>query len=138
MNGIGVQLLNGTVCTRVHEHYPGNSTFQFGPVALAVDCLWRVIADGKVALTSRDHGQRFGLPEPVDASAAALSLLQGRRVVEVRLAESSADLVLELDGGRRLEVLTDSSGFEPWNLHAPGVHLVALGGGGVANFSPEA
>jgi uncharacterized protein DUF6188 len=134
----GVALLNGTVCTRVYEHYPGHFTFQFGAVTLAVDCLWRVIADGKITLTSRDHGQRFGLPAPVDAPAAALALLQGRQVVEVRLDESSADLVLGFEGGRRLEILPDSSGYEPWSLHAPGVHLVALGGGGVANFSPEA
>ncbi len=56
-------------------------------------------------------------------------------MIGVRLAESSADLALEFEGGQRLEILTDSSGYEPWNLH---VHLVALGGGGVANFSPEA
>jgi|SRR6266850_2330930 len=132
---MGVEWLNGKVCTRVYEHYPGNFTFEFDGATLAVDCLWRVIADGKVALTSRDHGQQFGLPAPVDAYAEAMSLLQGRRVVEVRLDEKSADLRLEFDGGPRLEVLTDSSGYEPWNFHAPGVHLVALGGGGVANFS---
>ncbi len=135
---MGVELLNGTACTRVFEHYPGNCTFQFGAATLAVDCLWRVIADGKVALTSRDHGRQFGLPAPVDVYAEAVTLLQGRQVVDVRLAESSADLVLEFEGGRRLEIFTDSSGYEPWNLHAPGVHLVALGGGGVADFSQEA
>jgi hypothetical protein len=32
----------------------------------------------------------------------------------------------------------DTSGYEPWNFHAPGVHLVGLGGGGVADFSAEA
>ena len=52
---MGVELLNGTACTRVFEHYPGNCTFQFGAATLAVGCLWRVIADGKVALTSRDQ-----------------------------------------------------------------------------------
>jgi|ERR671918_467730 hypothetical protein len=117
---------------------PGNCTFQFGPASLAVDCLWRVIADGRIRLTSRDHGQQFGLPAPVDACADALTLLQGRLVINVRLVEGSADLVLEFEGGRRLEILTDSSGYEPWNLHAPGVHLVAPGGGGVADFSREA
>jgi hypothetical protein len=130
--------LKGTVCTRVYEHYPGNFTFEFGGATLAVDCLWRVIADGKVVLTSRDHGQQFGLPAPVDAYAQAISVLRGRRVVEIRLDERSADLRLEFEGGKRLEVLTDSSGYEPWNYHAPGVHLVALGGGGVAKFSVEA
>jgi|SRR5437762_4202415 len=135
---MGVEALNGTVCTRVYEHYPGNFTFQFGAATLAVDTLWRVIANGRVALTSRDHGHQFGLPAPVDAYAEAVSLLRGRQVVDVRLAQGSADLVVEFDGGQRVEILTDSSGYEPWTLHAPGVHLVAHGGGRVADFSPEA
>jgi len=59
-------------------------------------------------------------------------------VVDARLEKESADLVLEFDGGQRLEVFTDSSGDEPWNLTAPGVHLVALGGGGIVDFSPQA
>jgi hypothetical protein len=135
---MGVEWLNGRVCTRVYKNYPDNFTFEFGAGSLAVDCLWRIITDGKVALTSRDHGQQFGLPAPVDAYAAVVSLLDGRQVAEVRLAESSADLVVEFKGGVRLEILTDSSGYEPWNFHAPGVHLVGLGGGGVADFSSEA
>lgn len=129
--------LNGKVCRRVYEHYPGDFTFEFGEATLAVDCLWRIMAGSKVVLTSREHGQQFGLPAPVDAYAKAASLLQDRPVVEVRLDERSADLRVEFEGGQRLEILTDSSGYEPWNFHAPGVHLVALGGGGVANFSGE-
>jgi len=135
---MGVEWLKGKACSRVYEHSPGNSTFEFGGATLAVDCLWRVIADGKVALTSRDQGQQFGLPAPIDARAAAASHLQGSRVGEARLDERSADLVLEFEHGKRLEVLTDSSGYEPWNLHAPGVHLVALGGGGIARFPAPA
>jgi hypothetical protein len=135
---VGIECLKGKICTRVYEHYPQNFTFEFGDASLAVDCLWRIKVDGRVALTSRDHGQQFGLPAPVDAPADASSRLKGRRVLEARLDENSADLTLEFDGGQRLEVLTDSSGYEPWNLHAPGVRLVALGGGGIANFSPKA
>jgi hypothetical protein len=74
----------------------------------------------------------------VDAHAEASARLKGRRVLGAPLDEGSADLTLEFDGGQRLEVLTDSSGYEPWNLHAPGVHLVALGGGGISNFSAKA
>jgi len=135
---VGIECLTGKICTRVYENYSQNFTFEFSDASLAVDCLWRIKVDGRVALTSRDHGQKFGLPAPVDAHADATSRLKGRRVLEARLDESSADLTLEFDGGQRLEVFTDSSGYEPWNLRAPGVHLVALGGGGIASFSPKA
>ena len=135
---MGIDYLKGKVCTRVYEHYPENFTFEFGDATLAVDCLWRIKVDGRVALTSYDHTQQFGLPVPVDAHTEASSRLKDARVLNVRLDEKSADLILEFDRGLRLEVLTDSSGYEPWNLHAPGVHLVALGGGGIADFSPRA
>jgi uncharacterized protein DUF6188 len=135
---VGIECLKGKICTRVYEHYPQNFTFEFSEASLAVDCLWRIKVGGRIALTSRDHGQKFGLPAPVDAHADASSRLRGRRVLEASMDENSADLFLEFDDRQRLEVLTDSSGYEPWNLHAPGVHLVALGGGGIADFSPKA
>ena len=132
---MGVEWLEGKTCTGVYEHYPENFTFDFGEGALSVDGLWRIIEDGQVRLTSRDHARKFGLPEPIDAYREASSKLHGRIVVEVRLTEGSADLSIEFDGGQRLEVFTDSSGHEPWDLRAPGVHVVALGGGGTSDFS---
>jgi hypothetical protein len=132
---MGVEWLKGKPCTNVFEHYPANFTFEFDEGSLAVDGLWRIIEEGEVRLTSRDHGQRCGLPEPVDAYREAASKLQGRLVVEVRLTERSADLFIEFEGGQRLEVLTDSSGYESWTLRAPGVHVVACCGGGIANFA---
>ena len=47
---------------------------------------------------------------------------------------SSADLVIEFEGQRTLELITDTSGIQPWNLVAPGLHLVACCGGGGADF----
>jgi hypothetical protein len=135
---VGIDCLKGKICTRVYAHYPENFTFEFGEASLAVDCLWRIRIDGRVTLTSRDHRQQFGLPAPVDAHAEAISRLNQQRVIEVELDERSADLTLEFEGGLWLEVLSDSSGYEPWNLTAPGVHLVALGGGGIADFSQKA
>jgi hypothetical protein len=135
---MGVQWLKGKACTQVYEGYPENFTFQFGEGFLAVDGLWRIIEDGRVRLTSRDQGQTFGLQEPIDSYREASELLQGRAVVEVRLVEGSADLHIEFEGGRWLEVFTDTSGYESWNLRAPGVHVVACCGGGVAKFAGEA
>ncbi len=131
---MGIDCLKGKICGRVHEHYPDNFTFEFGDASLAVDCFWRTKVDGRVVLTSCDHGRQFGLPAPVGAYTGASSRLDDCRIIEVRLDEGSADLALDFEGELRLEVLTDSSGYEPWNLHAPGVHLVALGGGGIADF----
>lgn len=133
---MGIDWLIGKTCFRVYEAYPQNFTFEFESGSLRVDCLWRVVVDGRLVRTSSDHGQQFGLPAPVDAFSEAESLLVGRRVEKVRLREETADVTLEFGGGIALEVLSNSSGYEPWNLNAPGIWLIGLGGGGVCDASP--
>ena len=132
---MGVDCLNGTTCKRVFEHYPGNFTFELGPASLAIDCLWRIVTDGKLHLlpviTASSSARRLR-SMPTSRGTRALN---GKNVVAVRLVENLADLFLDFDGGSRLEIFSDSSGYEPWNLQAPGIHLVALGGGKVADFS---
>jgi hypothetical protein len=132
---MGIEWLTGTTCTRVYEMYPQNFTFEFGAVALAVDCLWRVIEGGRLRRSSGDHGQQYGLPAPLDAHVEAEALLKGRRVTGWRIRDETSDLILEFEGDIQLEVISESSGYEPWNLTAPGIHVVALGGGGLADFS---
>jgi len=132
---MSVSVLKGKSCTRVYEHYEGHFTFDFGDANLVAETLWRVIAKDRIALTSRDHGQQFGLPAPLDAAAEAMKLLGQSRIVDVELDETLADLSLEFEDGTRLEFLTESSGYEPWSLGAPGVNIVGLGGGGTSSFS---
>ena len=133
---MGIEWLVGTNCTRVYELYPQNFTFGFGAASLAVDCLWRVIERGRLRLTSGDHGQRYGLSAPIDAHVEAVALLRGRCITAAQFRGGTADLILEFEGDIQLEVIADSSGYEPWSLTAPGVHLVGLGGGGLADLSP--
>jgi hypothetical protein len=61
--------------------------------------LWRVIEEGTVVLTSRDHGHQYGLPAPVDAYEQAAARLEGHQVTDVMLVEVSADLVIVFDAG---------------------------------------
>lgn len=135
---MGVEWLTGKACTRVYEHYPRNFSFEFGAGVVRVDCLWRIVAGGRLVRTSEDHGQQFGFPAAVDAYAAAEALLRDRCVTAVWVRKETADLLLEFNGSLVLEVLAVSSGYEPWEFIAPGVHLVAVGGGGVADFSGTA
>src|SRR5262245_4612740 len=134
---MGVEWLKGQTCTRVFGDSSSDFRFEFGEGTLHAEGLWRVIEEGAVVLTSRDHGQRHGLPAPVDAIEQASSRLQGSRVRDVILTEASADLVIVFEAGQRLELLTETSGFESWTFTAPGVHLVACCGGGVADFGTE-
>ncbi len=133
---MNVEWLVGKEYARVYEHYPLNFSFDFESGVLRVDCLWRIVADGRLVRTSRDHGQQFGRPAPVDAYVDAASLLKGRRVAAAHLRQETADLLLTFEGGLLLEVLSDSAGYEPWQLSAAASLSVAMGGGGVADFTP--
>ena len=124
-------------CSRVWENYPHNFSFRFDEGTLAVDCLWRIVGDERLIRTSQDHGQQFGLPAPIDAYAEAESILRGRSITSATIRKDTADLVLTFDGGYQLEIFADSSGYEPWNFTAPGIHLIAIGGGGISNFSSK-
>jgi hypothetical protein len=37
--------------------------------SIVVACLWRLVETDRIRITSEDEGQKFGLPEPVEAAA---------------------------------------------------------------------
>jgi hypothetical protein len=69
-------------------------------------------------------------PAPVDAEAIAGELLGGREVIAAEVKPQFADLVLTFEGGRRLELFNDSSGYEGWSLKGPDDGQVIGQGGG--------
>jgi len=96
---------------------------------LTVESLWRLRNDGSIVLTSRDNGQRFGHDEPVDAIAQLRSALVGAPITKVAIGKGTSDLSLTI-GNYLFEVITDSSGYESWQVwKADTVILVAQGGG---------
>ncbi|MGI8782393.1 MAG: DUF6188 family protein [Acidobacteriota bacterium] len=119
-----------------HDDEAGQWVFDFGEGhVLQVASPWRLVKGGAIALGHCDHGQQFGLPQPVDAEAAAYGLVAGRVVLEAVVGDGSADLVITFDSGIRLEIFNNSSGYEGWNLNAPGGRmLVAQGGGNLVEW----
>lgn len=103
----------------------------------AVGCHWRLISDG-IALTDEDDGQRFGLPDPVDAENKANALLGGAIVTSGKLDPLTADICLMFSNDMRLDVITNSSGYESWQgsfFHGgKAISIIAIGGGGLAFF----
>ena len=98
---------------------------------LRAGCLWRVLVSGQVALTNCDNNQMFGLKSPVDAAQEATRLLFGRKIVSVALDGGTADLRLHLSDETTLEVLNNSSGYEPWGFSSKGATLVATASGNI-------
>lgn len=102
---------------------------------LVVFCLWRLIKDDQITMTSEDDGHQFGLPAPVDAAARVMEYLENRGITEAILREGTLDLCIHFDNGFILEVLSDSCGYEAWNLQQrPGQEWIAQGGGNLVEY----
>src|SRR5215204_427351 len=98
---------------------------------LRAGCLWRVLRNGHISLTSNDHGQLFGLNKPIDAELLATAALAGKEITSVAWDDGTADLSLSLGDDLWLQLVTDSSGYESWELFIDGKRYIAQGGGAV-------
>ena len=107
-------------------------------IYLSVECPWQILTEQRVVLASGDHGQKYGLPAPIDASAKAMELLAGQAIRRISVDEVSADLYIEFDDAVTMRTFNDSSGYEAWNLTGPhGDRYIAQGGGNVVFLPAE-
>jgi hypothetical protein len=103
--------------------------FRFGcDITVATESTWRLINEGRVVVTSEDHGHQFGLPEPVDASSVQSGTV-GVTVEAAAISASTGDLNVEFSGRAQLQLLQTSSGHESWRLSVQGTETICMGGG---------
>jgi hypothetical protein len=101
-------------------------------VSLVVNCLWRLLENGRIRLTSLDDGQQFGLPMPLDMVDEVTERLAYASVTRVELRECLLDLDIHFNTGHVLQIIPDSSGYEAWNLSRGPQQYLAVGGGDLA------
>ena len=83
--------------------------------AIVVHCLWRLLENGRIRVTSEDDGHQFGLPAPVDAVHEVTSCLEGVSVRTVEVRDGVPDLRLHFSSGHVFEILPESLGYEAWD-----------------------
>jgi hypothetical protein len=93
-------------------------------VCLRVECLWRLVVSGRLAVTSEDHGHQFGLPSPVDCLGELRRQIIGAAVQDVNVRAGTIDITLGFGSGRTLEVIPTSAGYEAWQVSASGILMV--------------
>ena len=104
-------------------------------VGIGAECPWRLIKNGQVTISSEDHRQQYGLPASLDAAAVATDLLGSCSVLRVEVKEGTLDLLLDFQGGLRLEFIPISSGYESWGITTPsGFKIIAQGGGQLSGW----
>ena len=112
-------------------------SFQFSDKAfMSTEGPWRILCNGRIALGSNDHAQKFGLSEPVDGVVECHHLLDKKRVLEICVRQDTGDLTVKFTQDTILEILNISSGYEGWSLgDGAGLLAVATGGGKLALWS---
>src|SRR5260221_6347740 len=63
---------------------------------------WRLLAEGRIFVTSEDHGHIFGLPKPVDAAERVIKTVQGQTISKFLVAEITTDLLLYFSNGAQI------------------------------------
>ena len=105
---MNLDFLKGRNCTEIIRHeYSWQFVFGEG-CSLTIECPWRVVAGGRIAIAQSDHQQKFGLPAPVDVPAEMSNLLSEAIIVDVTVAAESSDIRIDFDNGARLELFADS------------------------------
>jgi hypothetical protein len=136
-----LESLRGLVVTSLN-HFAEDAwdlNFNFHAADLNIYCSWRLVGNGLVLLGGSDHGQKFGLPEPVDVMAEALRLLNRKAVEEASIDETTADLRIDFAGDMRVDVFNDSGTHEGWTFaDKRGLKIVPQGGGQKAIWKPIA
>jgi hypothetical protein len=103
-----------------------------GGYRINVESLWRLLSSGVLELTSEDEGQLFGRDTAVHAMDVLSDKLPGCSLAAVDVAEGTADLSLHF-GKLSFQVISNSSGYEAWQIEGPaGIIAVGQGGGAVA------
>ena len=127
---VNLSWMVGRTVQAVSFNEPTVWVFSLGGVEhITVQCLWRILRDGCIAMCSGDHGHPFGLPEPVNAQRDATEWLSSSPVSAVKLIEGTADIVLDAGSVFRLEIISESIGYESWTIRGPeGMCYSAHGG----------
>jgi hypothetical protein len=106
---------------------------------ITAECPWRLLRNGRIAISSEDHLQRYGLSGPIDPAAVAAETIGNGSIASVQVRNDTADLLIEFSHGVRLEIIPLSIGYESWSVTAPsGLWVVAQGGGQLCGLRADA
>ncbi len=98
------------------------------------ESVWRLVTPETVVVTSADHGQLFGLPEPVDAEKLINSTLREIGVASYSCVGPHCDLIILFENQARLQFFNMSCGYESWRAQHKESEVICMGGGGVTIF----
>ena len=103
--------------------------------SIATESFWRLVTPERLAVASEDHGQLFGLKEPVDAAKLVMSAIEGKTIIDYSCSDACSDLILCFEGKIQLQFLNTSGGYESWRAENNNIAVVSQGGGRLSKFT---
>jgi hypothetical protein len=131
---VDLSWLRGHRFVDVEWHNPLPWTFFFDDgTRITVECPWRILKASAIAVSSEDHLQKYGLPEPIDVVAQARALLSAGHISEVTLSDGTLDLSFAFSNGLILQLIPFFTGYDCWLIRsASGLNFWGMPGGGVS------
>jgi hypothetical protein len=96
------------------------------------ETLWRLSDSERLVVASDDHGQLFGLEEPVDAAKRVMEVVGTKKIFDYSYSKIFSDLILYFEDKIELQFLNTSGGYESWRAEQDGVQIISMGGGKLA------
>ena len=81
-----------------------------------IECFWRLLENRKIKRTSKDNQQLYGHKTPIDLENEIKAALQDKDLDKIERNTDTGDLYLLFENGLTLEIITDSSGYECWEI----------------------
>ena len=101
---------------------------------IAIHSFWRFLQNGKISWTSKDHNQDYGLLEPIDLQIEIVKLLNNESLLKIERNNLTGDLFLEFSSNYSIEIFTDSSGYESWEVDIGKRMIIGMAQGEIADF----
>jgi hypothetical protein len=129
-------LVGQTVVSVEKIDYSWFFTFSGGD-SLATQASWRLVGSKGLIVTSEDHAQQFGLPEPVNAAKILTDDLHSTPITDANYDSRTGDLFLNFCDQKYIQFLQMSFGYESWKLRIGRKEFICLGSGSYAEFEED-
>lgn len=115
-----VGTLCGDIVLKVEPEFQGNAgilIFLSNGIKI-YSRFWRLVEAPMKLLSSFDHDQKYGLPEPVDAIKELAKVIANLKISQVYSSKKVGDIEIKFENGAALQIF-NFTGYEAWEINFP-------------------
>jgi len=109
--------------------------FEFADrISFNVSAMWRLLIEKYIRFVSLDNGHQFGLPRPLDLVSELTEIIRGKALLEIKVQQFTADLLLKLSDNIQIEIFISSSGYETYTFAIEDKNYIGMGAGDLSIY----